>query len=39
VTATLAALPDAAGFLSTSLIIPTATVCRISRTAKRPNGG
>jgi hypothetical protein len=35
----LVTLPDDAAFFSTSLITPTATVCLISRTANRPNGG
>merc|ERR1712072_1659387 len=37
-TADLVALPVASD-LSTPLITPTATVCRMSRTANRPSGG
>ena len=36
--ADLVTLPPDGSFLVTSLITPTATVCLISRTAKRPNG-
>jgi len=32
-------LPEVASLKLTDLITPTATVCLISRTAKRPNGG
>lgn len=35
----LAPLPAAASFLITVLMTPTATVCLMSRTAKRPRGG
>lgn len=35
---TLVVLP-VTSFFSTDLMTPTATVCRMSRTAKRPSGG
>jgi len=37
--AALVVLPPETSFGLTDLITPTATVCLISRTAKRPNGG
>lgn len=37
--AALVTLPPLASLKLTDLITPTATVCLISRTAKRPNGG
>lgn len=37
-TADLVTLAAAAVFFSTALMMPTATVCLMSRTAKRPGG-
>jgi len=37
--AALVTLPAVASFLVTALMTPTATVCLMSRTAKRPRGG
>ena len=37
--AALVTFPAPASFLTTDLMTPTATVCFMSRTAKRPRGG